>query len=170
MVKRRDNNLTILGIDPGTTRLGYAVVSGTSSTPLLVASGVIGDKNLSKEKRLWYIHREFLAIIKKFAPDVIALEKLFFSKNVKTAMMVAEARGVILLTAQSTNLKVYEYAPQEIKIALTSRGNADKKQVAAMVKAILKMNYTPRWDDESDAMAIAITGLVYYRVTAKGRT
>lgn len=170
MVKRIGDDVKILGIDPGTTRLGYAVISGTPSAPLLVASGVIGDRNLSKEKRLWHIHRGLLVVIKEFMPDVIALEKLFFSKNVKTAMMVAEARGVILLTAQSANLKVYEYAPQEIKIALTSRGNADKKQVAAMAKAVLKTNYTPRWDDESDAMAIAITGLACYRVTAKGRT
>ena len=149
----------VLGIDPGTTRLGFAVISGTSAGPRLVASGVIGNAKLYPSARLLEIHRALKEVIERHRPGHLALEKLFFSKNVKTAMRVAEARGVILLTAQMANLRVYEYTPQEIKIALTGHGNADKRQVATMVKTILRNTQSPRFDDESDAMAIAITAL-----------
>lgn len=153
-------NLKVLGIDPGTTRLGYALVEGTSARAVYIDSGVFGNKELSPSARLYEIHTRLVSLIQKVRPDRMALEKLFFSKNVKTALSVAEARGVILLTAQIANLRVYEYAPQEVKIALTSRGDAKKPQVAAMAKAMLKMTSLPQWDDESDAIAIALTGLI----------
>ena len=131
------NNMTILGIDPGTTRMGYAVVKGTAQTPELVTSGVIGDARLLPSDRLHLIHRELLGLIRLYKPDRMAIEKLFFSKNVKTALSVAEARGVILLTAKIADRTVYEYTPQEVKISLTSQGNADKQQVAAMARALV---------------------------------
>lgn len=152
--------MTILGIDPGTTRLGYAVVGGTRQAPVLLRSGVIGDVRLAPSARLQVIYQELTLILAAAKPDAVAVEKVFFSKNTKTAMSIAEARGVILLTAEMAGRRVYEYAPQEIKIALTGMGNAGKTQVAGMVNALLHLTQSTRWDDESDAMAIALTGLV----------
>lgn len=152
--------MIVLGIDPGTTRLGYALIGGTPQKPALLKSGVIGNAKLGRSGRLKEIYTELTGLILKEKPDILAVEKLFFSKNVRTALAVAEARGIILLTAEMAGLKVYEYAPQEIKIALTSSGSAGKVQVARMVKALLGIRHFPRWDDESDAMAIALTALV----------
>lgn len=152
--------MRVLGIDPGTTRVGYAIVSGTRDHPKLVASGVLGDAKLDRIARLSVIGREIEALIQNHRPDAVVVETLFFSKNVTTALLVAEARGVILLTAYRANLKVYEYAPKQIKIAVTGNGNATKPQVEAMTKIILKHNVRFRWDDESDAIAVAIAGLV----------
>ncbi|OHA01642.1 MAG: crossover junction endodeoxyribonuclease RuvC [Candidatus Sungbacteria bacterium RIFCSPHIGHO2_02_FULL_49_12] len=152
--------MTILGIDPGTTRLGYAVVGGTRQHPVLLESGVIGNVRLAPAARLKAIYTELTLILSSAKPDAVAVEKVFFSKNTKTAMSIAEARGVILLTAAMAGHRVYEYAPQEIKIALTGIGNAGKAQVAGMVSALLHLTKPTYWDDESDAMAIAITGLV----------
>ena len=152
--------MTVLGIDPGTTRMGYAVVTGRRDAPRLVLSGVLGNPRLDRSERLLDLYQALSLIIKKTSPDVVALEKLFFSKNVKTALAVAEARGIILLTAVLANRRVYEYTPQEIKIALTSRGNAEKRDVARMIRTLLHLTSLPRMDDETDAIAIAITGLI----------
>lgn len=158
MVQSR--NLKVLGIDPGTTRLGFAVAEGSAQSIRLVASGVLGKAKSGRSARLMAIHDGLQELIRVHAPDVVALEKLFFSKNVKTAFEVAEARGIILLTAEIAARRVYECSPQEVKIALTGQGNATKQQVAAMAKQILKLHALPRLDDESDAMAIAITGII----------
>ncbi len=152
--------MTVLGIDPGTTRAGYGIVSGTRAAPVLVASGVIGNAALGRSARLVEIHKRLKSIIESAGPDVVAVEKLFFSKNVKTALAVAEARGIILLTAAMADLRVYEYTPQEVKMALTGNGAASKAQVAAMAKTLLGIRTSPRWDDETDAIAIALTALV----------
>lgn len=152
--------MRVLGIDPGTTRLGFAVAEGSAQTIRLIASGVLGSVSSDRSGRLKAIHDGLRELISIHAPDVIALEKLFFSKNVKTAFEVAEARGVILLTAEIADRRVYECSPQEVKVALTGQGNATKQQVAAMAKQILKLHALPRLDDESDAMAIAITGII----------
>lgn len=158
MVESR--SIKVLGIDPGTTRLGFAVAEGTAQEIRLIASGVLGNAKSAKSGRLKEIHDGLRELISAHAPDVLALEKLFFSKNVKTAFEVAEARGVILLTAEIADRRVYECSPQEVKVALTGQGNATKQQVAAMAKQILKLHALPRLDDESDAMAIAITGII----------
>lgn len=152
--------MTVLGIDPGTTRLGYGIVTGTRAEPVLLSSGIIGDASLDTGNRLWEIHKKILRLLEDARPDFIAVEKLYFSANVKTALAVAEARGIILLTAAMAARRVYEYTPQEVKIALTGTGNASKIQVAAMTKLLLKTEKSTRWDDESDAIAIALTGLV----------
>lgn len=149
----------ILGVDPGTTRLGYAVLEGSAAHPLLVASGVVGDATLSREARLLCIFSGLTRLLEIYKPDAIALEKLFFSKNAKTALSVAEARGIILLTAKIANLTVYEYAPSEIKIAATGNGAASKRDVARMLEILLG-SIPAGFDDESDAIAIALTGLV----------
>lgn len=152
--------MIVLGIDPGTTRLGFAILSGSRMSPTLVASGVIGDAKLSHQKRLKLIYDDLSALIRRYKPDLIATEKLFFSKNVKTALTVAEARGIILLTAEIGLRKVYECTPQDVKIALTGHGAATKQQVAHMTKTLLRLERSPRFDDESDAMAIALTAMV----------
>ena len=152
--------LKILGIDPGTARTGYAVIESARGKLELLESGTIGKKEAGAAARLLFISRALLKIISRHAPQIAAVEKLFFSKNVRTAMAVAEARGAILLTLKMADITVYEYSPQEIKIALTSSGNAPKPQVAAMTRVLLGISKLPRWDDESDAIAIAITGIV----------
>ena len=162
MVEYR-KSVTVLGIDPGTTRVGYGIISGTRIAPVFVASGVIGNAALGAPGRLLEIHKELKRLIASARPDIVAVEKLFFSKNVKTALSVAEARGIILLTAALADRRVYEYTPQEIKIALTGNGGAAKIQVAAMAKSLLKITKLPRWDDETDAIAISLTGLVSAR-------
>src|SRR3989338_2408182 len=128
MVEHR-KSVTVLGIDPGTTRVGYGIISGTRTAPVFVASGVIGNAALGASGRLLEIQKELKRLIASARPDIIAVEKLFFSKNVKTALSVAEARGIILLTAALADSRVYEYTPQEIKIALTGNGGAAKIQV-----------------------------------------
>ncbi|MBI4134618.1 MAG: crossover junction endodeoxyribonuclease RuvC [Candidatus Sungbacteria bacterium] len=161
--------MKVLGIDPGTTRLGYAIVEGTLYEARLLTSGVFGNARLDRGARLSEIHTSLSSLIERQKPDCVAIESLFFSKNIKTALPVAEARGVILLTAQNANLTVYEYTPTQIKIALTGAGGATKQQVAAMAKKILKHTARPKWDDESDAIATALTGLVVAGGMFKGR-
>jgi len=158
MVKS-ERMVTVLGIDPGTTRLGYALVEGPPSAPRLITSGVIGDARAAQDARLHLIFRELTKLFRDLKPDSVVLEKLFFAKNRKTALQVAEARGIILLTAKIANRRVYEYAPSEVKIAVTGNGAATKGDIARIMK--LLVGHTPtKYDDESDAVAIAITGLV----------
>lgn len=158
MVQSAGRELTVLGIDPGTTRMGFAVVAGNPLKPRLVESGVFGDTTVPQGNRLLLLFTKLNDLIKRANPDFIAVERLFFSKNVKTAFQVAEARGIILLTAQMADRTVYEYAPNEVKIAVTGAGNADKTAVGRMAELMLKTP-RPRYDDESDAIAVALTGL-----------
>jgi len=108
-------------------------------------------------ERLKIIHQELLKIIKKYKPDVVAVEQLFFCKNVKTALLVGQARGVCLMTIAEQRLPIYEYTPLQIKQALTSYGRADKNQLGQMVKLLLGLKVVPRPDDAADALAVAIT-------------
>lgn len=150
--------MIILGIDPGTAIVGYAVLwKTTDGAPELLASGAIRPLAKEKEGRLAEIRQQVMVLIDIHRPDTFALEKVFFSKNIKTALSVAEARGVLLLTAKERSIKVSEYTPSEVKLAVAGYGKADKQQVKAMVKAILKLRYAPALDDVADAMAIAIT-------------
>lgn len=161
--------MKVLGIDPGTTRVGYALISGTAHQMKLIASGVVGDRMLEKIDRLSVIHNEMSRLISQYQPDFLATESLFFSKNAKTALSVAEARGVILLTANLANLTVYEYAPNQVKIAITGSGNAAKADMLRMIQKLLAVTVDHQWDDETDAVAIAITGLVTRGNHFKGR-
>ena len=136
-----------LGIDPGTTRIGYGIIEND----LVVDYGLINGKN-----SLEIIHQEIKRIILKHNPDVVSIEKLFFSKNVKTALRVGEARGVILLAAHEEKIPIREYTPIQVKLAVTGYGKADKKQIQQMVKVLLKLSEIPKPDDVADALAIAI--------------
>ncbi|MFA6533878.1 MAG: crossover junction endodeoxyribonuclease RuvC [Patescibacteria group bacterium] len=149
--------MLILGIDPGVADTGWGVIKVTGHQLCLVDFGVI--KTSAKAKfvdRLNTIHQELEKIIRKFKPDRVAVEELFFAKNVKTALVVGQARGVILLTAIQAKLPLSEYTPLQVKQAVTSYGRADKTQVQKMVKCLLNLRELPRPDDAADALAIAI--------------
>ena len=148
----------ITGIDPGFARTGYGVIEKIGNKLQYISHGLIetfkeDDFCLRLEKN----NKELDKIIKKYQPDCMAIEKLFFAKNTKTAIQVAESRGVLLLTGIQNNLKIYEFSPIEIKLALTGYGRASKNQIQEMVKIILNMQNKPKQDDAADALAIAIT-------------
>lgn len=151
--------MLILGIDPGTAIIGYALVEKQGADLILREADAIRIAPIgSKAERLAILHKELAALIKKERPNMIAVEKLFFSKNQKTALDVAEARGVILSTAALARIPISEYTPLEVKMAATGYGRADKRQVREMARVILKLKAVPTLDDITDAMAIAVTG------------
>lgn len=150
--------MRIIGIDPGTGILGFGVIEVIKGKAKLIDGGVI--KTPVKEDdaiRLHTIYDELSEIIKDTKPDEMAVEKLFFAQNVTTAMTVAQARGVVLLTGMQANLKIAEYTPLQIKQALTGYGRAEKKQIQEMVRVLLNLNEIPKPDDCADALACAIT-------------
>ena len=146
--------MIILGIDPGTTSIGYALLDCTGRQPKLLEARLVPLAASLPEDRLMDIHREIKKIIEQWKPRAVSVEKLFFAKNAKTAIAVAEARGVILLTAMLARIKVYEYTPLTIKKVVTGDGNADKMQVQKMVRLTLKETADlPSQDDVFDAIA-----------------
>jgi crossover junction endodeoxyribonuclease RuvC len=155
--------LRILGIDPGLATIGYALLDKEINHFEVLEYGVIktsADKD--DIERLEIIHRNIEALIKEFEPEQMAVEELFFNKNVKTAISVGQARGVILLAGSQAGLKVAEYTPLQIKQAVVGYGRADKMQVQQMVKSLLNLSEIPRPDDAADALAISIChGHVY---------
>lgn len=149
--------MKILGVDPGTSIVGYAVVERTAGTlRLLGADAICAAPGAPQEEKLRGISVDLAYIIKTYKPDVLAVEKLFTFKNTKTVISVAEARGVIVLTGATSGLTVYEYTPLQVKMAVTGYGKADKRQVHIMTGAILKLPVIPILDDITDAIAIAI--------------
>ncbi len=152
--------MKILGIDPGTTAVGYAMVSPAGMALRLHRAGLIDIPRAGGvPKQLLALGRSLESIIRELKPEALAIERLFFAKNVKTALAVAEARGVILLTAARLGLRVYEYTPLEVKIAVSGYGRAPKAQVAEMTKRLTGSTGPHYPDDVSDAIAIAITAL-----------
>ena len=151
--------MIILGIDPGIARMGYGVVEETKQQPHAVDYGCFETPSIMPhEKRLAAVHQELTRLIKKYRPDKIAVEKSFFSKNVKTALTVGEARGVILMTCAALKVPLVEITPKVVKQALTGYGGADKQQMQKMVQLILKLKELPKPDDAADALAIALAG------------
>jgi len=151
--------MRILAIDPGYDRLGIAVVEGTASRPTLVWSDCVIPEKGAREDRLAHVSRTIASAIRAYAPDALAIETLFFNKNIKTAVGVAEARGAILAAAGDASLLVVEYSPQQVKSAVTGHGGADKAAVARMIPKLLSLPEKKRFDDELDAIAIGITAL-----------
>jgi len=150
--------MRIIGIDPGTGILGFGVVDVTKGSFKMVEAGVIRTPpHTPHEERLEEIFDGLSEIIATTKPDAFSIEKLFFSKNVTTAMTVAEARGVAILVARRAGLPIAEYTPPQIKQSLTGYGNADKKQVQEMVRIQLGLKEVPKPDDCADALAAAIT-------------
>lgn len=154
--------MKVLGIDPGSTRVGYALIDSQSLKPLLFGLLEITTKN--KHQKLKELGAAFQKLLNKTKPDTVAIEKIFFSNNQKTAIDVAESRGALKLLILQKNIKMFEYTPQEIKIAVTNYGSSDKKSVALMVSRILSIPAIKGPDDISDALAIAITGALRYKM------
>lgn len=149
--------MIILGIDPGLATVGWGVVQFAKSRFTPLAYGAIQTKpGVAVEERLTQIFDALSEIIRRYAPEVVAVEELFFTNNITTGIVVAEARGVILLCARRHGLPVYEYTPMQVKSAVTGYGRAEKAQVMAMVTMLLGLKETPHPDDTADALAIAI--------------
>jgi crossover junction endodeoxyribonuclease RuvC len=148
----------ILGIDPGYALAGWSILKKEGQKLILLDYGCLTThKNTAHAERLKFLHDELNKIIKKYQPETLAIEDLFFFKNLKTAIKVAEARGVILMTAFNFGLAIKEYTPLQIKQALVGYGRAEKKQIQQMVKVILNLKEIPQPDDAADAIAVAIT-------------
>lgn len=152
------NKTRILGIDPGTGILGFGVIDLQKGKVQLVDAGVIRTPVKEDDAiRLKTIYDELSDIIAETKPSVMSVEKLFFARNVTTAMTVAQARGVVLLCAMQAGMSIHEYTPMQIKQALTGYGRAEKKQIQEMVRVILQLKEIPKPDDAADALAAAIT-------------
>lgn len=150
--------MKILGIDPGTKRLGHGLIETIGKNNFrAIDYGCFETKFKEEEDILEDIYQKVEKLLKKYRPNLISLEKIFFFKNQKTAFQISQARGVIMLAARQANVPIFHPTPLEVKTCLTGYGRADKKQVAIMVKNILKLNKMPKLDDTTDALACAIT-------------
>ncbi|MDR3246308.1 MAG: crossover junction endodeoxyribonuclease RuvC [Prevotellaceae bacterium] len=157
MEKTDKANRTILGVDPGTTIMGYAIVQATGSKPELLIMGVIELKKYkSHYEKLGKIYERIDSIIKEYKPDELAIEAPFFGKNVQSMLKLGRAQGVAMAAALSNGLPIFEYAPKKIKIAITGSGNASKEQVASILKLELKIKNMPEYMDATDALGAAI--------------
>jgi crossover junction endodeoxyribonuclease RuvC len=155
--------MKVLAIDPGYDRLGLAVLEGSSGKEtLLFSTCVTSDKKADFSDRLLSLGNAFTDLLEEYQPDSIAIETLFFNKNVKTALAVAEARGVFIFLAKKHQCVVHEFTPQEIKIATTGYGKSDKAAVIDMVKRLVKSAPKKALDDEYDAIAVGITCLAHH--------
>lgn len=150
--------MRILGIDPGTGILGFGVIDVVRGQPVLVDAGVIRTPVKEDDAvRLLTIYEELTEIIALTKPTDMSVERLFFARNVTTAMTVSQARGVVLLCGMQAGMTIAEYTPMQIKQALTGYGKADKQQIQEMVRVILQLKEVPKPDDAADALAAAIT-------------
>ncbi len=153
--------MKILGIDPGLGRMGWGVIETHGSHLEVFGYGCIEtEPNSEISGRLFALHDEVSRIIDEYRPEILAIEDLFFAKNVSTAFAVGQARGVVLLAASQKNMQTAVYTPLQVKSAVTGYGKADKKQVGQMVKLQLKLKEIPKPDDTADALAIALTHAV----------
>lgn len=149
--------MLVLGIDPGLATTGYGLVEGDGQRLELVSYGVLRTPaGLPTAQRLVQIHRELTELLDQYKPQATAVEELFFATNARTAMIVGEARGVLLLTLAQAGLEVAEYTPLQVKQAITGYGQADKTQVQEMVRLLLSLDDIPRPDDAADALAVSI--------------
>jgi crossover junction endodeoxyribonuclease RuvC len=156
-----------MGIDPGTARLGCAVIEKSGSDlKLLTCSALITSPKLPMHERLARLYDELTATVRTYEPTEVAVEELFFAKNVTTAVAVGQARGVALLVAAQASLPVFEYKPMQVKQAVHGYGLATKEQVGEMVRVLLRLKEAPKPDDAADAAAIAICHLNTLRVDA----
>lgn len=153
--------MRILAIDPGYDRLGIAIVEGNPSRPILIMSECVRPEKGARADRLAAVANAVTGAIREYAPEALALETLFFGVNKKTALGVAEARGAILAAAGIASLPVIECTPQQVKIAVTGHGGADKAAIANMVPRLLLLPKKKRLDDELDAIAVGITALAF---------
>lgn len=156
--------MIILGIDPGTARTGWGLIKSVRGQQSLLAYGCFTTSaKLPMEDRLLIIRTELTELLRKYKPNLVGVEKLFFAKNTKTALSVAQARGIVLVTLRGACIPIQEFTPLQVKQAITGYGRADKKQMQVMVKTLLKLKEIPKPDDAADALAIAMTAGVSIR-------
>lgn len=157
--------MRVLAIDPGYERLGVAVLDkqkvGEKKPTLIYSTCIQTSTKDTHSRRLSEIHTQIESILKEYSPDALGIETLFFSKNVKTALKVAESRGIILALAHLYNLKITELSPQAIKIAVTGHGSSDKKAVIKMVPLLIEIKNRIKFDDEYDAIATGLCVLAH---------
>lgn len=160
--------MIIMGIDPGTARVGWAAIETSGSGIKALSFGCITTPvHNSPQMRLLSIHNDLTAILLTYKPANLAIEDLFFSTNEKTIIPVGQAQGVVLLAATQQHIPVSSYAPRTIKIAITGDGTANKLQVTKMVMRILHLASSPKPDDTADAIAIALTHAYSYKMRGK---
>ncbi len=149
--------MRIIGIDPGTATTGYSILEKTNNQIRLLDYGCIRThKDLADNTRLNQIAQDIETLINKWKPEIASIEKIFFQKNIKTAISVAQARGVLIQKLTEKEVEISEFTPLEIKSAVCGYGKADKKMIQEMVKIILGLNQIPKPDDAADAIAAAI--------------
>ncbi len=160
--------LRFLGIDPGIAIVGFGFVDKIGSKVVPVQYGCIQtEAHTPEEERLLHVYEGMVQLIDKYKPDAVALEKLFFNRNVTTAMSVSQARGVMVLAAAQKGLPIAEYTPMQIKQAVVGYGKAEKKQVQEMVKMFLRLQVVPKPDDVADALAVAVCHAHSYTLNSK---
>jgi crossover junction endodeoxyribonuclease RuvC len=156
--------MRVLALDPGYDRLGAAILEhDTGKEKLILSCCIETERATDFSKRILTIGTAIIQLIEEHKPDAIALETLFFNKNIKTAIGVAQARGVILYIAERSGCRIYEFGPQEIKVAVTGYGKSDKNAVIGMVKRLIPNAPTKALDDEYDAIAVGITALAHHK-------
>ena len=153
----------IFGVDPGIATTGYGIIDEKEGKMSSLAHGCISTKPGDQSRRLVILHQELQELLYTFQPSCIAVEQLYFSKNTTTALIVSEARGVILLTAALLSIPVFEYTPKQVKLAVTGSGSADKYQMQNMVARILQLDSVPKPDDAADGLAIALCHIQMHR-------
>jgi crossover junction endodeoxyribonuclease RuvC len=157
----------VLGIDPGTALTGFGVVEREGSRLRAIEYGTVETRAGNTDgERLVAIHAGVRELIERHHPVLVAVERIFFSRNVQTAFSVGQARGVVLLAAAEARLPIYEYTPNEVKMAVTGYGRASKEQVQRMVRTVLGLAAIPTPDDAADALAVAICLAHSYRPAA----
>ena len=164
--------MRVLGIDPGSQTLGWAVVEGSGTKYRAVDFGTVkSSPRMAFSKRLLKIANGVNEVIEKFEPNVLSVEDMFYAKNVKVALKLGQVRGVILLTGEQQNLEIAEYSPRLVKQTVVGYGNAEKQQVQEMVRILLRLKHKPEPYDASDALAIAICHFHHarFRDKAKGK-
>ncbi len=160
--------LRILGIDPGIAIVGFGLVDkvGSKITPVQYGS-IQTEAHTPDEERLLHVYEGMLQLIDQYKPEAVAFEKLFFNRNVTTAMSVSQARGVLILAAAQRGLPIAEYTPMQVKQAIVGYGKAEKKQVQEMVRMYLRLQAVPKPDDVADALAVAICHAHSYTLNSK---
>lgn len=155
---KKSAQTVILGIDPGYGRLGYAILKKTDcGEQLLEYFCIETTPKDNHQKRILKIAKEIEGVIRKYKPDILAIEKIYFAKNQKTALNVSEIKGIILYLAAKNEIKIVEYTPLEIKVAVCGYGKATKEQVKKTLNLLLKLEKKPKYDDTTDAIAICLT-------------
>lgn len=163
-----EHMITILGVDPGTARVGWGVIEENNGKITAKAYGCITTEKIhAPEARLSQIYTAFIQLLKIYKPAQVSVEDLFFATNAKTAIAVGQSRGVILLAAAQVKIPVASYSPMTIKKTICGSGSADKAQVGKMVARLLRLKEIPKPDDTADALAIATTHGFSYKLKAK---